>query len=463
MKKLKRILALTSALSLIFTLTACKNKKKSDTVGGLSSVLQESSIPENPLENKTLYWLSDYNLNPQENENRSAPLALFENTYGSKIEYIHVEADEKYTRLAQMIQAGEQVDMFPFDMSALPQHSLNNLFQPLDDYYDILEMEDEMWSDMKPLIEELKYKDSHYVIPYALSSPNLLTYSKTVIQSLELEDPYELYTQGKWTWDKFIELMKAFVQKSPVKYGKYGITGELGKGILQSVGEPVVINENGTFSNNMNSPMIEKAENFIAEIRSANLYLDSKATYFPKKKNVLFFAGSDWSLAETNAKYPDEEYMIVPFPKPDEASSHSSGFDISAIMLAANSQHGEAVAAYINCERIARTTEEYLAIVKEKSIAENITATGVLAGVIKENQYDALQTYLNPTVLKPVIDLGYGMGNAMYDTDTYNYETRGIMNNLNDGLLNYKNTAKDWATMKEKLSRTADVEIEKYN
>ena len=132
-------------------------------------------------------------------------------------------------------------------------------------------------------------------------------------------------------------------------------------------------------------------------------------------------------------------------------------------MLAANSQHGEAVAAYINCERIARTTEEYLAIVKEKSIAENITATGVLAGVIKENQYDALQTYLNPTVLKPVIDLGYGMGNAMYDTDTYNYETRGIMNNLNDGLLNYKNTAKDWATMKEKLSRTADIEIEKYN
>jgi hypothetical protein len=55
------------------------------------------------------------------------------------------------------------------------------------------------------------------------------------------------------------------------------------------------------------------------------------------------------------------------------------------------------------------------------------------------------------------------MGNAMYDTDTYNYETRGIMNNLNDGLLNYKNTAKDWATMKEKLSRTADIEIEKYN
>ena len=463
MKNLKRILSATTAFLLVFSVTACKNKKKDNSAGDVSSVIEESSEAENTLENKTLYWLSDFDLNPQENELRSAPLALFEDTYGSEIVYIHTEEKDKYAKLISMIQAGEQVDMFPYDIKSLPQNSLNGLFQPLDKHYEVLEMENEMWGDMLPLVEQLKYKDGHYVIPYGMSNPNLLTYSKTVIQSLELEDPYELYTQGKWTWDKFLELMKAFVEKSPVKYGKYGITGDLGKGIIQSVGEPAVLNDNGSFSSNINSPMLEKAENFLAEIKSADLYTDTRSAYFPKKKNVLFFSGSDWSLAETNAKYPEEEYMIVPFPKPDEASEHSSGYDLNAIMLVANSQNGDAVAAYIKCERIARTTAEYQAIVKKNAIAENKTATGVLTGVIKENQYDALQTYLNPTVIKPVIDFGYGMGSVMYDTDTYNYDTRGVINNLNDALLNYSGNATDWQTLKEKLAPAIDTEISAYN
>lgn len=456
MVNLKRIIAVTSAVMLTFSASGCKKKdKKPEKV----SSAEESIEVTPPTNERTLYWLSDFDLNPQSNSKRSAALAMFEDTYNSKIEYIHVNKKDKYNELANRIMSGEQTDIVPFDMESIPQQALNGFFQPFDDYYDILDMENAMWDDMDELIGQMKYKDSHYVIPYALSNPNLLIYSKTVMNENGLEDPYTLYNQGKWTWSKFVEQMNAFVSKN----GGYGVCGNLGKGLVQSFGEPVVSYSNGTFSNNMGSANLEKAENLISDIRAAKLYNDELDTYFPDNRKTLFFAMSDWALPESNIKNPDAELMIVPFPMPDDAFECSSGFDISAIMLVSGSQNAEAAAAYINCERTVNTTPEYQAIVRDNALKENKLATGVAVGVIKDYQYDAITSYLSPANVKPVVDFGYGMGSQMYGTDTYAYDTRGIINNMNDGLLNYNANAQSWQIMRDTWNGVADVQIQGYN
>ena len=172
---------------------------------------------------------------------------------------------------------------------------------------------------------------------------------------------------------------------------------------------------------------------------------------------------SDWAMTESNVKNPDSELMAVPFPMPDDALVCSSGFDMSAIMLVSGSQNGEAAAAYINCERLVNTTPEYQAIVKENALQDTKLASGTLVGFLRDYQYDAINMYMNPKNVKPVVDFGYGMGEQMYGTDTYAYDTRGIINNLNTGLLDYSANAQSWEIMRETWSGVADAQIAGYN
>jgi len=455
----KKMLAAASAVLLTFSFTACKNKKN-DSSESVGSIPEESSQAESPAENKTLVWLSDYDINPQPNEKPSAALALFKERYGSEIQYIHVDSRDKYTVLGMKLQADEQVDIFPYDAETIPNQALNNYFSPLDEYSDILEADTPMWDDMRDVIEALKYKGGHYVMPYSVSSPDMLIYSKTALSALSLPDPYELYKRGDWTWSKFKELMVSYVEAN----GGYGVCGNFGQGMLNSTGEPIVKNSDGVFSNNMSSPAIEKAELFIQEIASQKLWNpDETWTYYKNDKNTLFFAESDWALAESNLKSEEDELMIVPFPKMDDADSYSSGYNVNAVMLVAGSELGEAAAAYIKCEREVQTTPEYQAILKEKATSEQKIATGAVVGYIKPEQYDALQEFLNPSVIKPVIDTGYGMGSRMFGTDTYSYETRGILNNLNDAFLKYPANAESWEVMLATWQGIADVEISNFN
>ena len=47
-----------------------------------------------------------------------------------------------------------------------------------------------------------------------ISSPLLVFYNKTLIKKYDLEDPYDLWKSGKWTWEKFIDIGETFMKVS---------------------------------------------------------------------------------------------------------------------------------------------------------------------------------------------------------------------------------------------------------
>ena len=53
-------------------------------------------------------------------------------------------------------------------------------------------LESELWEDMHETAEIFAYNGNHYVIPYSISDPFVITYSRTLIKSEKLDDPYEL-------------------------------------------------------------------------------------------------------------------------------------------------------------------------------------------------------------------------------------------------------------------------------
>ncbi len=408
-------------------------------------------------------WLADYNINPEGSQDRSVALTLFEDYYGGKVNYVQTNSEEKFDRLASMILSGDPVDMFPYEWDAVPNGVMKNQYEPLDPYFDVLGMDTELWEDMEDVIDMFSYNDQHYVIPYMISDPLLITYSRKMMQEEGLEDPYELYQNGEWDWDAFMEMMDKYVANAPSGTTRYGINGWFGQAIIQSTGHTVVNYEDGVFVNNISDPEIEKAELLMQEIAKKQLYRPEWIGYFPDDHTTLFFAMADWALGTSNARNEGMDLMIVPFPKSPSADDYYLCCNYGAKMLVKNSKKGKGVATYIKCERLAATEESFQDAAREKALIVDKTASGLVRSYLTEEQYDALVTYRDPSNVVPMFDFGYGMGERMYGDGEYTYETRGVMNNLTTALLEGSEAVDSWATLRDAWTGVVSEEIARFN
>jgi multiple sugar transport system substrate-binding protein len=470
MKKftLKRLFAGLMAVTMTFALGACSGSSDSSSDSSEDRTKDADEVEVADLGDKyandvdisgqEIVWLSYYDINPSTNQDRSVALTLFEDTYGGKIKYVQTTSATKFDDLANMILADSQVDMFPYEWDSLPNGVSKNQYDPLDDYIDL---DDDLWSDMKDVADSFVYQGKHYVIPYCISDPVMIQYSRELMQEEGLDDPYELYQEGKWDWDSFLSMMQTFVKNADDGEERYGINGWFGQAVVQSTGKTIVSYDGTTFSNNINDSQIEKAEQLLQQIASENLYDPTWKSYFPEDGLTLFYAmGGTWSLGESNGKNPDGDIMIVPFPKDPDADAYYACANYGAKMLVKGSKYPEAVATYIKCERIAQVEEEYKEATKAKDLIQTQNSKGEVVKYITEEQYDAYMGYVENDIV-PVFDYGFGMGSRMYGDGDYTYETRGVMNNLMEALLNGE--VSTWAELREAWASVVDTEIAKFN
>ncbi len=465
MKKFVKIVYAATAVSITMSAVSCSNSrvspasdmeshyKNTDEIS-VSSVAEELNTARNiDISGQTITWLADYDLNPQDDRERSAALSLFEDVYGASVSFVPTTSAEKLTTLDSMLIAGEEVDMFPYELDAVPNGVIKGRYQPLDPYFDVMGMDEGIWDDMNDVIEMFKYNGEHYVVPYAVSDPLIITYSRKMIKDNKLDDPYKLYLDGKWNWDTCMKMMEKFVSKASDGQTRYGINGWFGQAAMQSTGHTVINYDGEKFSNNIDDPEIEKAEIFMRDIAKKNLYDRTWKDCFPNDNSTLFYAMGAWSLGESNAENKDADLMIVPFPKAPDADKNYISCNFSARMLVKNSQKGEAVAAYIKCERLAAVQEEYKEIAKKKA-----GKTENKKSFVTKEQYDALQSIIDLENCVPVFDFGYGMSEKMYDNT---YETRGVMDKLTSALLEGGDS--EWDTLRDDVKKTIDSEVKDFN
>lgn len=483
---LKRILSIALITSFAVVFLSCGSNDPAETGSGSSEFYKQTDqyttnvdfvsnyVKNDPaladVQGKTIYWLSYYDVNPQNNQDRSVALSIFEDEYGGKVEYINCTSENKFDILASRILSGDPVDMFPYEWEALPNGVVKDQYQPLDGYIDF---NDEIWNGMENVIDMYEYKGKHYVVPYNICTPLILTYSRSMCEENGLPDPYELYVDGKWNWDTFMDMMTEFAGNAAEGETRYGINGWFGQAMIQSTGETVINYDGEKFSSNIKSKAIESAENIMEDIMRRGLYDPQWHGYLNNDRSTLFFAMADWALGDSNVLNDSEpeindegfvesnDLMIVPFPKAPDSDKYYINCSFGGKMLVKNSEHGAAVGAYIKCERLASITEEYAASVKQKSLIVEKNAAGVIKKYITEEQYDALCEYADPTNVTPVFDFGYGMGSRMFGEGQYTYETRGIMDNITTALLN--GDKESWAVIRDEWSSVIDEILEEYN
>lgn len=464
---LKSFAGITTVLVTLCTSVSC-NKKSSDKKSSAdlppeTTVSATEPVTEDP-DKMTITWLGDFDLNPAPGSPRSTALSLFEDQYGGRINYIRSTYGENISILDSMTASGEELDIFPYYPEYFPQGAIKDRFEPLDPYFDILEYDSELWKGISSAAEAFAYNGQHYVIPYSMSDPLVLTYSRTLMAENNFEDPYKLYTEGKWNWDVFMDMMEKFVSvPSPDRTPKYGIGGIFGQGVIPSAGTTVIGCENGRLVSNIMSPEIQQAQEFMQNITAKNLYRQDIISSYPANNCTLFFADNGWSLGRSNAENPDKDIMIVPFPKSAAANEYHFSGSYNARMLVKNSRKGEAVAAYIKCERLAASDANCLGSAKRQALQEVRTASGIVRSVMTEEQYNALCSYCDPLKFIPSVEFGYGMGDAMNTMGAYTYETRGVMNNLEMKMLEINPEGFKWEDMRNNCKNIIEKVLEEYN
>ncbi len=322
------------------------------------------------LENKTIKWLSDWDINPDET-GKSTPidLAVFQERYGGEVEWYKCLYDERYDQLTRYINSGEGIDFFyAGNFDAFPKGAIREMFVPCDDYIDF---DSELWADVKAANDATMWNGRHYMATVQVTGDNCaVIYNRNTIQELGFEDPAVLFARDEWTWDAFEDMLEAFVD---VDNGKYGIDGWwFESGISATCGVPYIGMENGTLVNNLLDPSIERVQNFMYDLYNKDAIAIgvgdfgwSSKDYLIGEGGTLFYPCGLWALYSeadgTTFSWKTtfgENCMFVPMPRDPDAEEYYIPANMNAYVFVKDGQNPEGVARYLDCKRLTLINED---------------------------------------------------------------------------------------------------------
>lgn len=457
-KKTSKILAGILAASTVLSLTACggdgattsdapitetTTAKTEWTGDNIEVTVAEEAVDDTlNIEGRTLKWMGFYDLNPTNDApERSTELALFEDTYGAKIEYIATTNATQFDDLATAIVGGTSPDIFVYDWRSFPYDINKGQYQPIDS---IVDWEDPMWADVKDQADMFTWKGEHYVAPfgYGFNDFQILMYNKSVVEDMGMDDPYELYEKGEWDWDIFVDMMKTFQDGDSTKYG---ISGWWANAFVYTSGDTMVKYDGEKFTNNLYSPAIEKAQLVIEDIWANQLvkrgWVDGSQAF--TNNDCLFYSMGTWAYQAAQASMPDDVIQIVPFPRNPDDETYYMNKRIFSHMWVKGSENADCVKAWFNVNRLVNYDPQYTDVTKEKFLTNNDAWT--------PEMYDVVMSFYDDDKFTLAYDYGYGLSD---------YMNSEVMTLLYEGLVNEQ--FESWVQAREQVMNVVDQEIAVY-
>lgn len=386
MKKIRAFVSalLISAMSL--SLFACGDAEQSSSKydKNLDSSTREeiNSIAVNDerltgeLENKTIKWMSDWDINPDgTGKNVPTDLAVFQERYGGKVEYHQVTYENRYEKLAEAINSGDGVDFFyAGNLDAFPKGAVRGMFAPIDDYIDF---SSPLWEDVQDVNDSVMWNGEHYMAVVQVTGDNCaVVYNRKTIQEAGFEDPAELFEKGEWTWDAFEDMLTKFVDTDNQRYGIDGWWFEFA--LMNTTGVPPIGLEDGKLVNNLGDPSMERVQNWLYELNSTNCVAigvgdygwSDKPKYIGEGKTLFYPVGLYKLYTSPDQWQGDfgEDAFFVPMPKDPEADEYYEPVGMESYVFVKGGQNPEGVAKYLDCKRYTLLNEELQEIADQQMI-----------------------------------------------------------------------------------------------
>ncbi len=383
-----------------------------DGGGSSSDTVSESTSSELTLENKQVKFMAHWPMNPAEGEEDRPELKLFKEKYGGEVVDVPVTWEERLDAVMTAAMSDDCPDLTVYWAELMPKGYTNGLYREIDD---LIDLNGPGWKDLKPLLDLYMYNGKHYLPSPTVTDSGVLIYNEDMIEQYNLDDPRELYREGKWTWDAMLEMMKEFSDPNALqgdKFGRYGIDGySVAYGLTFACGVPFVSLEDGKLKNNIMDPAIERAMNFVQEIAKAGVV-------FPMEQNdwktdptrvasgkILFEYTGMWDFP--NYVYGSykmgDKASFVPIPRDPDADAYYRGAGGDAHMVFGAAKNLDGVRAWQECRMLVNHDPEY------KKENEALMMDQEKGSGMTQEDVDFYNEITDMSTFKPILDWSGGL------------------------------------------------------
>ena len=327
----------------------------------------ETDLPE--LENKEVHLLACFDLNPRGGQVKSPAIEMFERKLGGKIVTDLCSWNDRYDKLATLVNAGDSPDMFSAeDLDIIPGNIIfQQKFMAMDKYIDY---DSELWAPVKELNDQFALNGKHYLGLTSTDLKTVLIYNKKTIEENGLSDPAQLVMDGEWDWNAMYDMFSKFCNPADEIYGID--CWEFEPDFALTCGVPYVGMKDGQIVHNLKDPMVQKVQDFFLKLNRAEIPMPVTKREIPLnigQGKTLFFAKGAYCLYEPTTiegmGMTTEDLMFVPLPKCPEADEWYLPSVVKGFSIPLGAKNPEGTAAYLNCVMICRDNE------KVKEIEEN--------------------------------------------------------------------------------------------
>ncbi|MBR3960616.1 MAG: extracellular solute-binding protein [Clostridia bacterium] len=386
MKQLKRMLALMLALALCFSLAACGGSgnggKDTGTLnaGGISEAdafdtdAFIATIPEE-LKGTTIKFLNWYD--PYDFGQEGQVIDSFEQATGISVEVIDVEYGEAYAeKLAGLVATGDGPDVFAMD---LPKANFMKYAQPITKAtgYDF---SDKAWSDT---VKEYYSVDGQLYAANLKYTPfiRMLTvfYNKQVMEEFGFSDPWELYKEGKWTWQEVEKMCAEFIKQGPDYYGVGTVNYEM---VASSMGLDFMKYDGKQWSLDLFNADVLEAWRWTLEKKAERIVVQSTNTTFDAAKpKSLFFIRNTAGLEKVSTwveKIKKYGYFgAAPMPYYEGKEAYSIINELNAFAVAIGAKNPKAVPYFLSyfCNLAKYDVDAYYFDEQSKEVALELMGT----------------------------------------------------------------------------------------
>ena len=255
----------------------------------------------------------------------------FSENYGCTIKCTIVGSLQILEKLTTAISSGESPDLVDYADNTFPLIMSKNMYTPLDEYMDLSAPQ---WSGLEQYINKYKWNGKNYYYPWAYNvSPYFLIYNRGVFEQIGLEDPKELYDEGKWTWDAMTDVIRKFIDSDNDgnRTGLYGATEYTAQAIIDSTGVPLIeIGEDGKLVSNFSNASVDRAATFMQSLKSEGLAKFQEGVINVDEDPIIsgtaaFQGMGEWIITNYARKMTKDDSLdifFVPFPRDSQADEY---------------------------------------------------------------------------------------------------------------------------------------------
>lgn len=353
MKKIqKRLLALVLATVMALGCVACGNgkqggdEKNPSQEGAGTGSSWEQVLANMPAELRGT-TITVYNWNPiTEYPGGATAIKEFTNLTGIEVEW-KTESFETYlSQLGSMVASGKDVP----DVARLRSPLVSNFISMQPITATGFDFSDDAWD--KWAMDAYTVNGKTYGMTLAdthLATPGVICYNKSLITKYDLEDPYTLWKNGQWTYDKFVQIMKDFKAETNADYAcSYNDYSELTS--MFGVSGPITYDGTQYVSNIKDSKFVNATQK-VVDLKNTDYLLTKWAPEEFDQGKILFWAGTAIYSRRQNSYFETLKsagsMQIVPFPTVEGEEEYVMFSELEAYGIPKGADNAEAVPYFL--------------------------------------------------------------------------------------------------------------------